>query len=92
GGFLATNLAIDYSTDIAHTYLYNAPGVTGVAGGILQAINNALTPDNPMAIPNVLPISNIIATGDVVSSVCMNVTAANGEQVYVMLGLHAIRQ
>ncbi|MCU7920931.1 MAG: hypothetical protein KZQ95_21625 [Candidatus Thiodiazotropha sp. (ex Epidulcina cf. delphinae)] len=71
GGFLATNLAIDYSTDIAHTYLYNAPGVTGVVKGILQTINNALTPDNPMAIPNVLPISNIIATGDVVSSVGM---------------------
>ncbi|MCU7816353.1 MAG: hypothetical protein KZQ81_14400 [Candidatus Thiodiazotropha sp. (ex Rostrolucina anterorostrata)] len=64
GGFLATNLTFDYLTDIAHTYLYNAPGVTGVGGDILQAITNALTPDNSMAIPNLLPISNIIATGD----------------------------
>ncbi|MDZ4184799.1 MAG: hypothetical protein U1D97_07460 [Desulfuromonadales bacterium] len=35
GGFLATNLALDYLADVAHTYLYNAPGVMGVIGGDL---------------------------------------------------------
>ncbi|MCG7865350.1 MAG: hypothetical protein JAY74_03145, partial [Candidatus Thiodiazotropha taylori] len=75
GGFLSTNLAIDYSGDIDHTYLYNAPGVTGVTGGILQAIHNALSPDNEIGIPNVLPISNVMAIGDVVSSVGMYVSS-----------------
>ncbi|MBV2090535.1 MAG: hypothetical protein KUF72_06565, partial [Candidatus Thiodiazotropha sp. (ex Ctena orbiculata)] len=74
GGFLATNLAIDYPINIAHTYLYNAPGVTGVAGGILQAIHNTLSPDNSIGISNILPISNIIASGDVVSSAGMYVS------------------
>ena len=74
GGFLATNLAIDYSTDVAHTYLYNVPGLTGVVFGVFQAIHNALSPDNPITLPNVLPISNIIATGDVVSSAGMYVS------------------
>ncbi|MEW8350914.1 MAG: calcium-binding protein [Candidatus Thiodiazotropha taylori] len=74
GGFLSANLAIDYSGDITHTYLYNAPGVTGVAEGLLQAIHNTLSPDNPINIPNVLPISNIIASGDIVSSVGMYVS------------------
>ncbi|MCG8015399.1 MAG: hypothetical protein JAY97_04215 [Candidatus Thiodiazotropha sp. 'RUGA'] len=75
GGFLSTNLAIDYSGDIDHTYLYNAPGVTGVTGGILQAIHNALSPGNEIGIPNVLPISNVIAIGDIVSSVGMYVSS-----------------
>ncbi|MCG7904954.1 MAG: hypothetical protein JAY95_00325, partial [Candidatus Thiodiazotropha taylori] len=74
GGFLSANLAIDYSSDITHTYLYNAPGVTGVAEGLLQAIHNTLSPDSLINIPNVLPISNIIASGDIVSSVGMYVS------------------
>ena len=69
GGFLATNLALKYSADIAHAYIYNAPGVVGVNGNILEAIVNALSPDDPISIPAVLQISNIIAADDIVSSV-----------------------
>ncbi|MCU7937274.1 MAG: hypothetical protein KZQ99_20835 [Candidatus Thiodiazotropha sp. (ex Dulcina madagascariensis)] len=35
---------------------------------------------------------DVINDADGKGTVCMNVTAANGEQVYVMLGLNAIRQ
>ena len=41
GGFLATNLALKYSADIAHAYIYNAPGVVGVNGNILEEIGRA---------------------------------------------------
>lgn len=34
GGFLATNLTFDYPTDIANTYIYYAPGLTGVLGDL----------------------------------------------------------
>ncbi|HHL35407.1 MAG TPA: hypothetical protein ENJ30_13690 [Desulfobulbaceae bacterium] len=73
GGFLATNLTLEYSADITHTFIYNAPGVTGVGGDILEAITNALSPDNPLAIPATLPISNIVATADIVSSVGLSI-------------------
>lgn len=74
GGFLATNLALNYSADVSHTYLYNAPGVTGVGGNLLEAIVNALSPGNPVAIPAVLSISNIVATRDVVSEVGLSIS------------------
>jgi len=69
GGFLATNLSLEYAADVMDTYIYNAPGVTGIGGNILEAIGNALSPDNPVTIPAVMSISNIVATNDVVSSV-----------------------
>ncbi len=73
GGFLATNLALEYSADVTETFIYNAPGVTGVGGNILEAIANALSPGNPISIPAVLSISNIVATDDVVSSVGLSI-------------------
>ncbi len=70
GGFLATNLALDYPAAVAHTYLFNAPGVTGVPGGdLLGSIVNALSPGRPVTIPDVLSITNIVAPDDVVSDV-----------------------
>jgi len=70
GGFLATNLALDIPADVAHTYLYNAPGVTGVINGdLLGGIVNALSPGTPIAIPAVVSITNIVAADDVVSLV-----------------------
>ncbi|MBU0498957.1 MAG: hypothetical protein KJ558_00775 [Gammaproteobacteria bacterium] len=69
GGFLATNLAIDYAGNVEHTYIYNAPGLTGIGGNVLLAIASVLSPDTQIAIPNTLPISNIVAPFDVVSFV-----------------------
>ncbi|MCU7837983.1 MAG: hypothetical protein KZQ94_01240 [Candidatus Thiodiazotropha sp. (ex Troendleina suluensis)] len=76
GGFLATNLTFDYPTDIAHTYIYNAPGLTGVLGDLRQAIALALSPvvEIPTTFPDVLPVSNIVATGDVASSLGLYIT------------------
>nr|WP_321464375.1 hypothetical protein [uncultured Desulfobulbus sp.] len=74
GGFLATNLALEYSEKISETYIYNAPGVTGVGGNILEAISSALSPDSAINIPDILPISNIVATGDAVSSVGLSIS------------------
>ncbi|AGF79746.1 hypothetical protein UWK_03219 [Desulfocapsa sulfexigens DSM 10523] len=74
GGFLATNLTLEYSTDVTQTFIYNAPGVTGVGGNIIEAISSALSPDNPIALPTVLPVSNIVATDDIVSSVGLSVS------------------
>ncbi|MBU0498961.1 MAG: hypothetical protein KJ558_00795 [Gammaproteobacteria bacterium] len=64
GGFLATNLAIDYAGNVEHTYIYNAPGLTGIGGNVLMAIASVLSPDTQISIPNVLPISNIVAPYD----------------------------
>ncbi|MCM8857976.1 MAG: lipase family protein [Candidatus Thiodiazotropha sp.] len=76
GGFLATNLTFDYPTEIAHTYIYNSPGLTGVQGDLRQAIALALSPaiELPTAFPDVLPISNIVATGDIASSLGLYIT------------------
>ena len=92
GGFLATNLALDYSADVSHTYLYNAPGVTGVGGNLLAAIVNALSPGNPITIPPVTSISNIVAKGDVVSSVGLSVAPPTVLTVEAQspLGAHSI--
>ena len=70
GGFLATSLAVDYQDQIAHTYIYNAPGVGGVTGGVVQAIYDALYPENGVSVTgDSLPITSIVAEGDVVSAV-----------------------
>lgn len=70
GGFLATNLALNFPTDVANTFLYNAPGVVGVIdGNILASIANALSPGTPISIPDVPSISNIVATWDPVSEI-----------------------
>jgi len=75
GGFLATNLAFEYAADVEHTYIYNASGVTGVGGDILAAIVAALAPGNPIAIPPVLSISNIIAPVDIISDVGLYISS-----------------
>lgn len=31
GGFLATGLAADFASNVSHTYLYNSPGIGGIA-------------------------------------------------------------
>lgn len=70
GGFLATNLALHFPTDVAQTYLYNAPGLFGVVvGDVWGSIANALSPGTPITIPAAMTITNIIAADDVVSSV-----------------------
>jgi VCBS repeat-containing protein len=90
GGFLATNLALDYAGDVTHTYVYNAPGVTGAVGGILAAIHNELSPDNPIAIPAVLPISNIVATADPVSEIGLSFASPIVLTVESFLSAHGI--
>ncbi|MCU7837981.1 MAG: hypothetical protein KZQ94_01230 [Candidatus Thiodiazotropha sp. (ex Troendleina suluensis)] len=70
GGFLATNLSLEYFSDVTHTYLYNAPGLGGVINGdVFQAIFNALLPGTPLGIPHNPSISHLVATDDVVSLV-----------------------
>ena len=92
GGFLATNLALDYAGDVAHTYLYNAPGVTGLlSGNIIGSIANALNPGNPPAsIPVVLPISNIVATADPASKVGFYIAPPIVLTVESFFGAHKI--
>lgn len=64
GGFLATNLAFEYSANVAETYIYNAPGlgglrVSGISQGVevYAAIANALSPDHPFTIPTSININ-----------------------------------
>ena len=47
--------------------------MTGVGGNLLEAIVNALSPENPIVIPEVLNISNIVATRDIVSEVGLSI-------------------
>lgn len=52
GGFLATALALDLPTAVSEAYLFNAPGLTGVSGGLaLESIANALMPGQPFTLP-----------------------------------------
>ncbi len=70
GGYLATNLALEYYSDVAHTYAYNAPGLNGVIGGdVFTSLYNAFLPGIPLNIPHNPDITNIVAVGDVVSLV-----------------------
>ncbi|MDH4321351.1 MAG: hypothetical protein OEV73_07605, partial [Desulfobulbaceae bacterium] len=81
GGFLATNLSLDYAADATQVYLYNAPGLTGFTGNILGAIAQALSPGRPLTISTSLPISNIVATSDPASLVGIYVTPPIAIQV-----------
>ncbi|MEW5797342.1 MAG: hypothetical protein AB1772_13435, partial [Candidatus Zixiibacteriota bacterium] len=74
GGFLATNLALEYAGDVSDTYLYNAPGVAGLASGLLlERIANALMPGKPYTLPPLESIHNVVATSDPVSEVGVSV-------------------
>ncbi|HXF65555.1 MAG TPA: hypothetical protein VNK67_02495 [Burkholderiales bacterium] len=56
GGFLATGLAAEFSTNIDHAYLYNAPGLNGILGGATAPILRALeitAPVDPAKISNI---------------------------------------
>lgn len=66
GGFLATGLAAEFSNHVEHTYLYNAPGVSGLAAtfneffpqGILAFVMDALSlhelpPIDPTTLSNI---------------------------------------
>lgn len=70
GGFLASNLTLEYSTDMTHTFIYNAPGIGRIAGDQepIEALAEALSPGHSVITPDVLQISNIIAGGDWISS------------------------
>jgi hypothetical protein len=53
GGYLATNLSMEYFSDVTHTYIYNAPGLDGIPDGdIFGVIYNALLPGEPLEIPH----------------------------------------
>jgi hypothetical protein len=70
GGYLATNLSMEYFSDVTHTYIYNAPGLDGIPDGdIFSVIYNALLPGEPLEIPHNPFISTIIAPDDIVNLV-----------------------
>ena len=74
GGFLATNLALHFPEDVAHTYLYNSPGLFGVVAGDLWAsVANALSPGTPFTIPALSSISNIVSIWDPASEIGLSV-------------------
>jgi len=52
GGFLATGIAAEFSGNVEHTYLYNAPGLNGVLGSATALILQALGIVAPMDITN----------------------------------------
>ncbi|QDX80632.1 hypothetical protein B9N43_04855 [Denitratisoma sp. DHT3] len=60
GGFLAAGIAADYSSKVSHAYLYNAPGLGGIAATLLapfDALRDALgigaTTLNPGKVSNI---------------------------------------
>jgi len=77
GGFLATGIAGDFSGNVSHAYLYNAPGVGGLfgVGNALSAIGDAIglsTPIDPTKFSNLKAeagISPIAGLGSPVSPV-----------------------
>ena len=56
GGFLATGIAAEFSANVEHVYLYNAPGLNGVLGiataPIMQALRIAV-PVGPARLSNI---------------------------------------
>ena len=72
GGFLGTSLALEYA-EVAETYLFNAPGVEGLLGGLLEQIADALMPGKPFTLPPAESLHNIVATWDPVSEVGVSV-------------------
>jgi pimeloyl-ACP methyl ester carboxylesterase len=56
GGYLATGLVADFGDDIAHAYLYNAPGINGLVGDITASILGIFgltAPVDPAKISNI---------------------------------------
>ena len=45
GGYLAVGLLADFSANISHVYLYNAPGTNNLTSQIIQALGIIPTPD-----------------------------------------------
>ncbi len=48
GGFLATGIAADFSSNVSHTYLYNSPGVGGILDPLLSPLKAVLGITNPI--------------------------------------------
>ena len=53
GGFLATGITADFAANVSHTYLYNSPGVGGLASGILTALGVTATTVDPAKFSNI---------------------------------------
>ena len=53
GGFLATRLTAAFAANVSHTYLYNSPGVGGLASGILTALGVTATTVDPAKFSNI---------------------------------------
>jgi len=56
GGFLATALTADFAANITQTYLYNAPGLDGVVGDVIEAILNTFGITAPLGLADVFNI------------------------------------
>jgi pimeloyl-ACP methyl ester carboxylesterase len=59
GGFLAGALLADFRSQIEHAYLYNAPGVGGVAATLTQAVQTLL--GHPIDVIDLVKVSNLRA-------------------------------
>lgn len=53
GGFLATGITADFASKVSHTYLYNSPGVGGLASGILSALGVSASTVDATKISNI---------------------------------------
>jgi Ca2+-binding RTX toxin-like protein len=58
GGFMATAIAADFSSNVQHAYLYNSPGLNGIQGAANQTVLEALGITAPLDLSK---ISNIKA-------------------------------
>ena len=66
GGFLAVGLTADFGVSISHTYLYNTPGLGGVAGSIrgpLSAMSTVLDALQVRASINATKVTSLRTSG-----------------------------
>lgn len=79
GGFLATALTTDFAANITQTYLYNAPGLDGVVGDVIEAILNTFGITAPLGLADVFNIKANAGTSPI---------AGLGAQVAPAIDIH----